>query len=30
MNFGEDMESNVDFHIKDEAERLLKEIELVK
>ncbi|XP_055817952.1 protein SENSITIVITY TO RED LIGHT REDUCED 1-like isoform X2 [Solanum dulcamara] len=30
MNFGEDMESNVDFHIKDEAERLLKEIELLK
>ncbi|KAH0711765.1 hypothetical protein KY289_007724 [Solanum tuberosum] len=24
------MESNVDFHIKDEADRLLKEIELVK
>ncbi|XP_055817909.1 uncharacterized protein LOC129887004 [Solanum dulcamara] len=30
MNFGEDMESNLDFHIKDEAERLLKEIELMK
>ncbi|KAK4366855.1 hypothetical protein RND71_014735 [Anisodus tanguticus] len=27
MNFGENMESNVDFHIQDEAERLLKEIE---
>ncbi|KAH0776007.1 hypothetical protein KY290_007418 [Solanum tuberosum] len=30
MDFGEDMESNVDFHIKDEAKRMLKEIELVK
>ncbi|XP_055817899.1 uncharacterized protein LOC129886993 [Solanum dulcamara] len=29
MNFGENMESNVDFHIQDESERLLKEIELV-
>lgn len=30
MDFGEDMESNVDFHINDEAKRMLKEIELVK
>ncbi|KAK4366854.1 hypothetical protein RND71_014734 [Anisodus tanguticus] len=29
MNFGENMESNVDFHIQDEAERLLKEIKLM-
>ncbi|KAK6775524.1 hypothetical protein RDI58_026525 [Solanum bulbocastanum] len=29
MNFGENMESNIDFHIQDEAERLLKEIDLV-
>ncbi|XP_006351109.1 uncharacterized protein [Solanum tuberosum] len=29
MNFGENMESNVDFQIQDEAERLLKEIDLV-
>ncbi|KAM3359868.1 hypothetical protein BC332_30281 [Capsicum chinense] len=30
MDFGENMESNIEFHIKDEAKRLLKEIELVK
>ncbi|PHT31785.1 hypothetical protein CQW23_28122 [Capsicum baccatum] len=30
MDFCENMESNVEFHIKDEAKRLLKEIELVK
>ncbi|XP_018634018.3 protein SENSITIVITY TO RED LIGHT REDUCED 1-like [Nicotiana tomentosiformis] len=29
MNCSENMESNVYFHIKDEAERLLKEIELI-
>ncbi|OIT28553.1 hypothetical protein A4A49_24656 [Nicotiana attenuata] len=29
MNSSENMESNVYFHIKDEAERLLKEIELM-
>ncbi|WMV53915.1 hypothetical protein MTR67_047300 [Solanum verrucosum] len=30
MNCDENMESNVYFHIQDEAERLLKEIELMK
>ncbi|XP_059309972.1 protein SENSITIVITY TO RED LIGHT REDUCED 1-like [Lycium ferocissimum] len=29
MNHGENMESNIDYHIQDEAERLLKEIELM-
>ncbi|KAF3629490.1 putative AP-1 complex subunit sigma-1-like [Capsicum annuum] len=29
INMNDYMESNVDFHIKDEAERLLKEIELM-
>ncbi|XP_018634017.1 protein SENSITIVITY TO RED LIGHT REDUCED 1-like [Nicotiana tomentosiformis] len=29
MNCGENKESNVDFHIQDEAERLLNEIELM-